>query len=167
MHDELERGKAPLQKSYEDCEEHLKQLLTEIGSNISESDSGQSCSGVDSRSSSGNSNNEDLLRQVMQLHDVSKTMVHKQQILLKEVSLMQTRQDEVITLLRNLNFTPDVNFQPSNEYQLPIQNLEELKFTTMTNRTRDTMVCYGPTGGAAGEWSGVGRGEVGGEVAHR
>ncbi|KAF5285722.1 hypothetical protein FQR65_LT02250 [Abscondita terminalis] len=30
----------------------------------------------------------------------------------------------------------------------------------MTNRTRDTMVCYGPTGGAAGEWSGVGRGEV-------
>ncbi|KAF5284443.1 hypothetical protein FQR65_LT13550 [Abscondita terminalis] len=39
--------------------------------------------------------------------------------------------------------------------------------TTMTNRTRDTMVCYGPTGGAAGEWSGVGRGEVGGEVAHR
>ncbi|KAF5304919.1 hypothetical protein FQR65_LT00803 [Abscondita terminalis] len=29
----------------------------------------------------------------------------------------------------------------------------------MTNRTRDTMVCYGPTGGAAGEWSGVGRGE--------
>ncbi|KAF5298752.1 hypothetical protein FQR65_LT09621 [Abscondita terminalis] len=142
-------------ESYEDCEEHLKQVLTEIGSNISESDSGQSCSGVGSGSSSGDSNNEELLRQVMQLHDVSITMVHNQQILLKEVSLLKTRQDEVITLLRNLNLTPDVNFQPSNEYKLPIQNLEELKcindILSSTDEKRKLIKYLLPIGGKSAQ----------------